>query len=365
MPAIEKFDNKDLLNWTGVVLPPKDELRRDITNKVLKNFANDKEHSREYAHKYSNISGFIEAICDADYSENDSEWKMSFEYIDYNHRDFRKLNIKIRRLENDKYSVTIKDFNTSDYKGSKVYKEEIFAGNSNDFCEILWWMLYEPMHCSIAPDLINNIIKDWHVYEVINQKKVQQGWLEWEELRENLWSLQKKIEETKEKINWQWIRWNIEYDEQTSSIRSRNWETVVDDFDGNNMKLVWLDLNLSLEEWLWLANFKNWVEYMLIEKRKNAKTEKYWYGKWKKWERLWPFLNGEYKKWERVWQRMTHTESFYVDYKSSIMNKKFSYKKTLYIDDTMLITREKLEEYIPACSDEKVMKEIALWLRRL
>ena len=37
------------------------------------------------------------------------------------------------------------------------------------------------------------------------------------------------------------------------------------------MKLKWLDLNLTYDEWIRLANFKNWIKYMQRVKWKNKK----------------------------------------------------------------------------------------------
>jgi hypothetical protein len=132
--------------------------------------------------------------------------------------------------------------------------------------------------------------------------------------------MQRIVEETEWKIHWKWQRWNIEYDWERNVIKSW-WRTVkVDRISERNIKLSWLDLTLWLEEWIWLANFKNWL-------KKTYGTKK-------------------------------------VEFKRDLINRNFNFKKTFVVDGVMLITRWDLENRVSICSDDKVMEKIAEWLNK-
>ena len=125
-------------------------------------------------------------------------------------------------------------------------------------------------------------------------------------LKEKIQALQKGIEETNPKKNWKEERNGIKYDRESNKVISRWKETEVENLDIYNDKIIlkWLNLwwrELTLYEWLWLANLKNWIEY------------KYWNNK----------------------------EVIYGAGTSYIQN------KTLEIDGTMLIRRENLEKHVP------------------
>ena len=125
--------------------------------------------------------------------------------------------------------------------------------------------------------------------------------------------VQEKIEITLKDIKWWWKRWDIEYDPVKKVIKSWWKEVEVSLISENNIKLKWLDLNLTLQEWVWLANFKNWLKYTYWDKK--------------------------------------------VEYTWWILNRSFSYRNTFYVGDTMLITRWDLEKYCPVCeSDENTEK---------
>jgi len=128
--------------------------------------------------------------------------------------------------------------------------------------------------------------------------------------------LEKTIEGTKPKMNWKWQRWSI--DRKNEKLKSWGNEIGIRVISLEKMTLDWLDLELTHEEWVWLANFRNWLK----------KT--YWNKK--------------------------------VEFKRDLLNKNLSFRKTFVVDGTTLIIRWDLEERIPMCSDDKVMEKILEWL---
>lgn len=139
--------------------------------------------------------------------------------------------------------------------------------------------------------------------------------------------IQELIISTANNIDRAWKRWHIKYDPEKKVITSRNNETSVDriyekewSFNGKTyksveMELYWLDLDLSLEEWIWLANFKNRLK------------DTYWY---KTVEHAYWFKSGWYY--------------------------------TFYVGNTKIINRSSLEKFCPACKDHDTRKKIASWL---
>ena len=123
----------------------------------------------------------------------------------------------------------------------------------------------------------------------------------WEELRD------------KRKLSFDW---------QNNKIISWWQETLLESInaDEEQIKLDWLDLELSIDEWIWLANLRNFVK------------NKYW------------------------------NEN--VEYKRDLVNKNVSLEKTLCVGNTMLTTRSDLEKQIPACVDEEIIKKIVEWMNK-
>ena len=112
---------------------------------------------------------------------------------------------------------------------------------------------------------------------------------------------------------WQWRRWEIELDLERGVIRSRDHETPIET-DWDSLELKWLDIKVSNEEWIWLANFKNRLKYTYKDKK--------------------------------------------VEFKRDIRNKKFSFKKTFVVDGSMLIAREDLNKKCPVCTSDEVMESL-------
>ena len=165
----------------------------------------------------------------------------------------------------------------------------------------------------ILPELDDEKITD------LMKKQTIQKLTKWENKVTNITpQVQNNIEITWKDISWKWKRWNIEYDPWRRVIKSRWKEVEVISLTDDGIKLTWLDLNLTLEEWTWLANFKNWVKYSYWDKK--------------------------------------------VKYTRWIFNRNFSFRNTFYVGNTMLITRWDLEKYCPACKSDEVAKKIWEWL---
>ena len=131
--------------------------------------------------------------------------------------------------------------------------------------------------------------------------------------------IQTFVEGRKKRKNWKEWRWNIEYNHGDRSIVSW-WNKVrIYELTPENIILEWLDLPLSLEEWVWLANFKNFVKYTYPGKT--------------------------------------------VEFKKDIWNKKFmNFRETFVVENKTLIARRNLEEYCSICKSDEVMEKITEWL---
>lgn len=144
------------------------------------------------------------------------------------------------------------------------------------------------------------------------------------ELVQTVPELQRKIEETKSDIVWQWKRGNIEYDPEKSTVKSWWQEIKIEEKNGKYL-IKWLDhWFTNLKEMLWIANFRNWT--------KNKFS-------WKK-----------------------------IKYDFDLFNSSFSFKNTLVVSeswpksDTMLIARGDLENYCSSCKNDEFVKNLATWL---
>lgn len=144
------------------------------------------------------------------------------------------------------------------------------------------------------------------------------------ELVQTVPELQRKIEETKSDIVWQWKRGNIEYDPEKSTVKSWWQEIKIEEKNGKYL-IKWLDYWFTnLKEMLWIANFRNWT--------KNKFS-------WKK-----------------------------IKYDFDLFNSSFSFKNTLVVSeswpksDTMLIARGDLENYCSSCKNDEFVKSLATWL---
>jgi hypothetical protein len=114
---------------------------------------------------------------------------------------------------------------------------------------------------------------------------------------------------------------DILYDFWDNIIRSWWQKTQVKNLNiySDKIELEWLDVDLRIEEWLWLANFKNWVK-------------------------------NKYQREEKVSSE-----------KEFISNR--SLNKTLVIDWTVLISRRKLDENLPITKGyDAAVEKIVEWL---
>ena len=138
--------------------------------------------------------------------------------------------------------------------------------------------------------------------------------------------LQRKIEETKSEVVWQWKRGNIEYNPEKSTIKSRWQEVKIEEKNGKYF-IKWFNYGFTnLKEMLRVANFRNWARAKF-----RGKT---------------------------------------IAYDRDLFNSSGSRRYTLVVkeswpkSDTMLISRWDLEGYFPACKSDSVLKSLAEWINR-
>lgn len=185
------------------------------------------------------------------------------------------------------------------------------------------WKNYNNYGISLLIDVADNITAEFGkilgVQEAIEKEKqaMQKKIIE---VEKNLENINTNIKETNPKENRQAQRWNIKYHWDTKNVTSWDNEVSVDSITFDSIKLTWLDVQLNIWEWLWLANFKNWFK------------RQYWNKK--------------------------------VEFKRDIINKNLSFGKTLVVGDTMLITRWDLEKRVAQCSDDTVVEKIVTWLNK-
>lgn len=167
----------------------------------------------------------------------------------------------------------------------------------------------------IAPDISEERVNELRTSQII--QKISNGE---KECTDTIPQLQAKIEKIGEDINRKWKRWDIKYDTEKSVIRSRWKEVKVELLTENNIKLKWLDLELTLQDWIWLANFKNWIKNKYPDKK--------------------------------------------ITFERSYINRSLSFGKTFHVDDTMLITRWDLENLCPICNNDEIVEKITEWLNQ-
>lgn len=85
--------------------------------------------------------------------------------------------------------------------------------------------------------------------------------------------LQKQIESTMSEVVWQGKRGNISYHPDTSTLSSREHAVKVE-MKAEKFYLEGLDVELTLEEVVWLANFRNWVKYKYSKETVAFETER-------------------------------------------------------------------------------------------
>lgn len=162
------------------------------------------------------------------------------------------------------------------------------------------------------------VVPEWireRLDKIIQKKKIG------EKMDKDLKDFQREIEGTKERKNLHGRRGNILYDRNEWIITSWGNGTKVEKISEENdsMKLEWLNLKLTMQEWVWLANLKNKVKHM--DKK--------------------------------------------VSFRRSYINRWLNLEKTLHVNKTtMLIKRETLNKHIPACEDDEVVEKICEWLNK-
>ena len=147
-----------------------------------------------------------------------------------------------------------------------------------------------------------------------------------DQLVQQIPELQKKIEETRSDVVWQWKRGNIEYNPEKSTIKSR-WQEVKIEERSGRFYINWFNYSFAnLKEMLWVANFRNWARAKF-----RGKT---------------------------------------IEYDRDMFNSSGSRRYTLVVkeswpkSDTMLIARWDLEKYFPGCKSDSVLKSLAEWINR-
>lgn len=171
----------------------------------------------------------------------------------------------------------------------------------------------------VAPTIDVDKIKNQFKTQKINKLNKKQ-----KETTDVTPQIQKQIENTMKNIDWRYKRWDLKFDPETSTLKSRKKQTKII-FPGswlaNTIKLDWLDLNLSLKEWLRLANFRNRVKF-------------------------------NYPNWK-------------VEFGKDLWNRNFSFRKTFKVDGTMLIARwDLVDKYCSICKEDSVMEKITEWLNK-
>ena len=163
------------------------------------------------------------------------------------------------------------------------------------------------------------------------EQKIQPLSIEESETAEESINLEKIIEDTAKEIERQNERWNIIYDPEKKSIKSR-WEETKIDISNRNIEIIWVSTKwliitecklewlediLGIKEWLWLANFANRAKH------------KY---KWKKIE---------------VWK-----------------GKHVVWKDTIIANWKRIISREALNNNLPSFNSDEWREKVAEWLQK-
>ena len=110
----------------------------------------------------------------------------------------------------------------------------------------------------------------------------------------------------------------MEYNEEEHEIMSW-WNTVkVERKSKDSIKLGWLEWMLTFEEWMWLANFKNWFKHTYPGQQ--------------------------------------------VEFKKDRLNRSFELRKTLCVGNKMLMSRDGLRERLPFLRDDDLVEVLVDWL---
>ena len=168
----------------------------------------------------------------------------------------------------------------------------------------------------VAPEIDENKVK-----KLLKQQEIRKLTENQREATDITPEIQKHIESTMDNVDWRYKRWQINFDPQTSTLNSWGNKTKLilpEKWDLEAIYLDKLELKLTLKESLRLANFRNFIKFT------------YWN-----------------KKIE-----------FWIDR----VNKSLSWRKTLKVDWTMLLTRSDFVKYCSTCESDEAMEKIAEWL---
>lgn len=179
----------------------------------------------------------------------------------------------------------------------------------NDVVEDIAWIIPDDK----VDEVVFSTVKiDWPGDEIL----IDEDSL-WKFMNESLKNFEKKMTNNRNTLVRKYFWWNLKYDQKKHEITSRWQSTKVEKFYKYWLKLQWLDINLTYEEWMRLSNFKNWVRCMQKTKRNNKKIIYQW----------WNINDSE--------DRYT----FYVEY-------------PVYFLPTRIIERDVLNRYCPICKCE-------------
>ena len=200
--------------------------------------------------------------------------------------------------------------------GDKKSETELLIGNALQ--KIKWRLLIDKTKIQTKKQEIQPLTKE-----------------EWKTAEETV-NVQKIIEDTAKHIERQNERWNIVYDPEKKTIKSR-WNEIKIEVSSREResvfswekkvvvecKLDWLSDKLDIEEWLWLANFRNWAR-----KKYRWKKVEVWKGK------HWP-----------LWKDTLVVDAWWMFW-------------------TRMITREALDKNLPTFDSDEWREKIAKWLTK-
>lgn len=188
----------------------------------------------------------------------------------------------------------------------RQFKKEQIIG---DLSARFWKMQISPL---IEENKVKELLKPQEIKKLTQQQR---------ETTDITPEIQKQIENTMKNVDRRYKRGQIKFDPEKSTLKSWDNETKIsfkEDWNIDTIYLDGLDLELSLKEWLRLANFRNWIKYTYWDKE--------------------------------------------VEFWRDMINKQLSRKKTFKINWTMLLARWDLEKYCPICESDEVMEKIKNWL---
>ena len=185
----------------------------------------------------------------------------------------------------------------------------------------------------IAPE-----ISEYKVKQLLKQQEINKLTQQQKQTTDITPEIQKQIESTMDNVDWRFKREQIKFDTDTSTLKSWGNETKIilpADWSIETIHLDWLDLDLPIKEWLWLANFNNRI-----------KSE---------------YPNKKVEFWTDIINRRWIMGLLYGSYARGAIIAD-SWRKTLKINWTMLLNRSDLVKYCSVCKSDEAMKKITEWI---